>query len=70
MTDLNPKTNYRFKVAAVLMGTDKELTNGEWSDPITVTTKDNQAFDPDTFGNCAQLINKLGSTNEKIINFT
>ncbi len=43
ITDLNPKTNYRFRVCPLLCNSLKdEASNqrGEWSEPITVQTKD------------------------------
>jgi hypothetical protein len=40
ITDLMPKTSYRFRVIAV-MSQDKEIQNlGEWSDTMTVQTKE------------------------------
>ncbi|CDW84151.1 tripartite motif-containing protein 67 [Stylonychia lemnae] len=80
ITDLNSKTNYRFRVAPIIQKTKEEGGNqvGVWSEPITVQTKDIQNFDPNTFGNCAQLISKnptqssgqSATFQERLINFT
>lgn len=45
ITDLNPRTNYRIRVATALCSSEnnRELAEvGEWSDIISVTTLDNQ----------------------------
>ena len=45
ITDLNPRTNYRIRVAAGLCSSEvpKEISEvGEWSEIISVTTLDNQ----------------------------
>jgi len=45
ITDLNPRTNYRIRVAAGIPSVDnpRELAEvGEWSEIISVTTLDNQ----------------------------
>jgi hypothetical protein len=69
ITDLMPKTSYRFRVIAV-MSQDKEIQNlGEWSDTMTVQTKESQSYDPNTFGSCAQYISKNAVNQEKFINF-
>lgn len=52
ITDLMPKTSYRFRVVPILTETDS-TKRGEWSDPISVSTKDSQTFDATSFGNCA-----------------
>eukprot|EP00347_Sterkiella_histriomuscorum_P003670 403363395 len=77
ITDLNPKTNYRFRVAAIQQQDKESKTFGEWCDPITVQTKDLQNFDPNSFGICAQYANKnpsqsvsTQSLQERVINFT
>ena len=44
ITDLNPRTNYRIRVAAALASPEnpKEVSEiGEWSDVLQVTTMDN-----------------------------
>jgi hypothetical protein len=47
------KTNYRFRVIAFLNQDKDEQVLGEWSDIITVQTKEHQSYDPNTFGSCA-----------------
>ena len=43
ITDLMPRTTYRFRVAA---GKEEGETLGDWSDVTSIATKDNQDFDP------------------------
>ena len=40
ITDLNPKTNYRFRLAPLIITKGETNLNGEWSEPITVQTKE------------------------------
>ncbi|TNV83128.1 hypothetical protein FGO68_gene8909 [Halteria grandinella] len=72
ITDLQPKTNYRFRVVAISQS-QSEFIKGEWSDPMSVMTKEPQCFDQSSFGNCAQFIvkNYTGQNpqTEKFINF-
>lgn len=67
ITDLMPKTSYRFRVIAVMSQENQNL--GEWSDTVTVQTKEAQSYDPNTFGSCAQYISKNAVNQEKFINF-
>lgn len=47
ITDLLPKTSYRFRVAPVALGTEEQ---GEWSEVATITTFDQQGIDPSSCG--------------------
>jgi hypothetical protein len=57
-----PRTTYRFKVAPLLLSKTKQTeTLGEWSEPESIMTLDQQSVDPSSCGNHAILINnKLG----------
>jgi len=46
VTDLMPKTNYRFRVAPIMSG-DKQTGEilGEWSEPESISTTDTQSID-------------------------
>ena len=61
ITDLLPKTSYRFRVSPFI-GENK----GEWSEIITVTTFDYQKIDINTFGAHANIITRA---QEKYIQF-
>lgn len=43
ITDLNPRTNYRIRVAAAISSNEGKdiLEKGEWSDVILISTQDN-----------------------------
>jgi len=47
ITDLLPKTSYRFRVAPVAAGFEEQ---GEWSEVATITTLDQQGIDPASCG--------------------
>jgi hypothetical protein len=55
VTDLIPKTNYRFRVMPMIIKDQKE-TLGEWSDAESISTTDIQTIDPSSLGNVAVLI--------------
>lgn len=61
ITDLLPKTSYRFRVAAVLAE-----GKGEWSEVITVTTFDMQKIDQNSFAAHANVVCRA---QEKYIQF-
>jgi hypothetical protein len=61
ITDLLPKTSYRFRVSPMI-----GETKGEWSEIITVTTFDHQKIDATTFGAHASIITRA---QEKFIQF-
>ena len=61
ITDLLPKTSYRFRVAPIL-GDNK----GDWSEIITVTTFDLQRVEGSTFGAHATVVTRA---HEKYIQF-
>jgi hypothetical protein len=49
ITDLMPRTTYRFRVAPIVIGTSGDdeqqiLEQGEWSEISNISTKDNQTF--------------------------
>ncbi len=41
ITDLMPKTTYRFRVAPILLNDDGSVIEGEWSDINNIATKEN-----------------------------
>jgi hypothetical protein len=47
ITDLLPKTSYRFRVAPLQAGSEEQ---GEWSEVATITTFDQQGIDPTSCG--------------------
>ena len=57
ITDLNPKTIYRFRVAPVRKNNEKE-TQGEWSEIVEVMTRDAIAVETRSMGKHARLANK------------
>ena len=61
ITDLLPKTSYRFRVAAAL-----NEVPGDWSEIVTVTTLDYQRVDPASFAAHANLVSRA---NEKFVQF-
>lgn len=61
ITDLLPKTSYRFRVAASL-----NENKGEWSEVITVTTFDLQRIDQGSFAAHANVVSRA---QEKFIQF-
>lgn len=61
ITDLLPKTSYRFRVAPMLGD-----TKGDWGEIITITTYDYQKIDTSSFGAHASIITRA---QEKYIQF-
>jgi len=61
ITDLLPKTTYRFRVCAELGG-----QKGDWSEVTSISTHDLQRIDPNTCGMHATMINRA---NEKWVQF-
>jgi hypothetical protein len=63
ITDLLPKTSYRFRIASANRTTGDY---GEWSEVVTITTNDSQSIDPNTCGVHASIITRA---NEKWVQF-
>ena len=45
ITDLMPRTTYRFRVAPIALKEDESTEQGEWSEVTNISTRDNQTFD-------------------------
>lgn len=61
MTDLIPKTNYRFRVAPVLLkGESGDEEVGEWSESENIQTTDIQQLDMNSLSNVA-VVNPFGA---------
>lgn len=66
ITDLMPRTSYRFKVVPFKTDDDGTEILGEWSDIRLINTYDNQDIHPNTLGHHASVLMKK---QEKWINF-
>ncbi|CDW73680.1 isoform a [Stylonychia lemnae] len=67
VTDLIPKTNYRFRVAAVIIKDNKEEV-GEWSDVESVQTSDIQQIDFNSLYNVAVYTPIVKSQSSNVVN--
>ena len=58
-----PKTNYRFRVIAIF-DNDGIETKGEWSEPESIQTTDNQSIDLNSLSNHAVVMPIQKSTSQ------